>query len=192
MLYPVISGVFWEGWLRDLIISFIAFSGVAIVSGGLAWLLMQRRAVVMSDGGIAENTSGDGKFALLPSDLHGWNWAAFFWGWLWGARYRSYMTMLIFIPVTLFVLPLLLSGLGTTVPDWMIAWLPYDFIAICLIAIYCGTRGNFWAWQNNVWKSVEQFKQVQDQWARWSLMAFLFTAIILMAISVIARVWPLW
>jgi hypothetical protein len=28
-------------------------------------------------------------------------------------------------------------------------------------------RGNEWAWKNKEWQSVEQFKIVQRQWARW-------------------------
>lgn len=192
MLYPVITGVFWEGWLRDLTISLILFVGVAIVFGLPAWLLMGQKSVMISEGGIAENTSGDGKFALLPADLRGWNWGAFFWGWLWGARYRSWLTLLLFLPAGLFVLPLFLAGLDVTPPAWMITWLPYEFIAICLFSVYCGIKGNDWAWRNNVWKSVEQFKQIQNQWARWSLMAFLCIVILLLACSLIASVWPLW
>ena len=32
----------------------------------------------------AENTSGRGPDAVLPSELRGWNWGAFFLNWVWG------------------------------------------------------------------------------------------------------------
>ena len=79
----------------------------------------------------------------VPPELGGWNWAAFGLNWIWGLAHRSYAPLLVFVPFV-----------GLVVP----------FIA--------GAMGNRWAWRNGRWDSVEQFKRVQQRWARYTLLSY--------------------
>ena len=35
------------------------------------------------------NSSGRGMFAELPAEVRGWNWGAFWLGWIWGIKNRT-------------------------------------------------------------------------------------------------------
>ena len=65
------------------------------------------------------NTSGEGKGALVPEELKGWNWGAFFLTWIWGIGNSTYIALLMFIPLVNMILPFVL-----------------------------GAKGNEWAWKN--------------------------------------------
>ena len=91
-----------------------------------------------------QNTSGMGKSAVVPSEIKGWNWGAFWLGWIWGIRNRTWIAFLEFIPY------------------FGIVW-----------AFILGAKGNKWAWQNQKWDSIEQFKKSQHRWAKWGLIIFL-------------------
>jgi len=101
-----------------------------------------------SEGAVSEsegqNTSGTGRLAILPAELKGWNWGAFWLGWIWGIRNRTWIAFLEFIPY---------FGLVWT------------FIL--------GAKGNKWAWQNQKWDSIEQYKASQRRWAMWGLIIFI-------------------
>jgi len=82
------------------------------------------------------NTSGHGDNAVLPVELKGWNWGAFFFNWIWGIGNNSYLPFLIFIPFAFLIVPFV-----------------------------CGAKGNSWAWKNKKWDSIDQFKSNQRKWA---------------------------
>ena len=82
------------------------------------------------------NTSGQGKFAVIPPEIKGWNWGAFFFNWLWGIANSTYIALLCLIP----------------------------FVNIIMIFVL-GAKGNEWAWKNKRWYTIEQFKRVQRNWA---------------------------
>lgn len=86
----------------------------------------------------SENTSGYGKKALVPPEIRGWNWGAFFLNWIWGIGNSTHIALLMFVPFVNLVMPFVL-----------------------------GAKGNEWAWRNRTWRSVEQFKKTQRRWA-WS------------------------
>ena len=94
----------------------------------------------------AENTSGRGPDAVLPSELRGWNWGAFFLNWVWGLGNQTYISLLMFVPPATFVMPIVL-----------------------------GVRGNQWAWAHNTWESTEHFRRVQRNWARVGVAAVTIT-----------------
>ncbi len=96
-----------------------------------------------------ENTSGHGKMAMLPPEIKGWNWGAFFFNWLWGIANNTYIALLCFIP----------------------------FVNIIMIFIL-GAKGNEWAWQNKRWNSIEHFKRVQKNWALVGFILFILSIII--------------
>ena len=87
-----------------------------------------------------ENTSGQGKSAVVPMELDRWNWGAFLLNWIWGIGNDTYIALLMFVPgvniVMLFVL---------------------------------GFKGNRWAWRNKRWIDVDHFKRVQRKWAIWGV-----------------------
>ncbi len=90
-----------------------------------------------------ENTSGQGKSALVPPEVDRWNWGAFLLNWIWGIGNNTFIALLMFVPFVNFVMPFVL-----------------------------GAKGSSWAWRNKRWKSVEDFKRVQRKWALWSLIVF--------------------
>jgi len=87
-----------------------------------------------------ENTSGKGSLAIIPQEIRGWNWGAFFWGWLWGVSNKVWISLLTIIP----------------------------FIGFIML-IVLGIKGNEWAWQKRRWDSIEHFKRTQSAWAWWGL-----------------------
>ena len=84
-----------------------------------------------------ENTSGQGKGAILPDEAKGLAWGAFLMTWIWGVFNRTWLALLTFVP---------LVGL--------VVWVMLLF------------KGREWAWQNKQWDSVEHFNRVQRKWAK--------------------------
>jgi TPR repeat protein len=104
------------------------------MTGGL-WA--PRSAMWMLEGeNKMENTSGQGKAALVPPEVDRWNWGAFLLNWIWGLGNRVYIALLVFIPL----------------------------VNIVMIFVL-GAKGSAWAWRNKRWESVEHFKRVQRLWA---------------------------
>lgn len=89
---------------------------------------------------VIENTSGQGKTATVPGQIDRWNWGAFLLNWIWGIGNKTYIALLMFVPLVNIVMALML-----------------------------GLKGSAWAWRNKRWDSVEQFRAVQRKWAYWAL-----------------------
>lgn len=52
----------------------------------------------------------------------------------------------------------------------VLAFIPYMGILISMIfSVYCGVKGNEWAWENNDWKDINEFHAVQRKWAVWAI-----------------------
>lgn len=90
-----------------------------------------------------KNSSGQGKGATVPAEIDNWNWSAFLLNWIWGIRHNTFIALLMFVPLVNMVMPFVL-----------------------------GARGSAWAWRNNYWESVEQFREVQRKWAKWALLVY--------------------
>ncbi len=90
----------------------------------------------------------------VPEEIKGWNWAAFLLNWVWGLGNRTYIALLMFVPIV-------------------------NLIVIFML----GAKGNEWAWKNGNWNSVEQFKNTQRKWRNASI-AFYCIFIPVVAISV--------
>ncbi len=82
------------------------------------------------------NTSGQGPGAMVPAEVQGLNWGAFFWNWIWA----------------------IFNNAGVV---WIIVGLLFSPVA----SIYLLIKGNELAWQNKQWESVEAFKSTQRKWA---------------------------
>jgi hypothetical protein len=106
-----------------------------------------------------ENTSGQGRSALVPPEVDRWNWGAFLLNWVWGIGNSTFIALLMFVPFVNFVMPFVL-----------------------------GFKGSSWAWRNKRWQSIEDFKRVQRKWALWSLpvlaaIAFLIGGVFFLAMA---------
>jgi len=80
--------------------------------------------------------SGQGKNSAVPSEIKKWSWGAFWLNWVWGINNRTYIALLMFLPLVNIVMMFVL-----------------------------GAKGNQWAWQNKEWKDIEHFKRIQKKWA---------------------------
>jgi hypothetical protein len=83
---------------------------------------------------------------LVPEEVKGWNWGAFMYNIFWGLGNRTYLPLLMLIPV------------------FNIVWI---FVV--------GFKGNEWAWQSGDYKDVETFKAVQSTWSRAGLFQFIIS-----------------
>jgi len=90
------------------------------------------------------NTSGQGKGAVIPSEIKGWCWGAFFWGLIWAISNKVWIGLLGLIPYVGFIMTLVL-----------------------------GYKGKEWAWQSHKWDSVEHFNKVQHRWAVWGIVLYI-------------------
>ena len=79
--------------------------------------------------------SGMGKDSVVPEEIKGWNWGAFFLNWIWGIGNSTYIALLMFVPFVNFVMIFIL-----------------------------GAKGNEWAWKNRTWRDVQHFKTTQKKW----------------------------
>lgn len=82
------------------------------------------------------NNSGQGQSSVLPSEIRGFNWGAFFLSWIWALAHRTWIGLLALIPVV---------GL-----------------VMCFVL---GFKGNEWAWRNRHYPSIADFKKAQKSWA---------------------------
>jgi len=100
---------------------------------------------------VAENTSGQGKEAVLPDELKGLSWGAFLMGWIWGIGNRVWISFLEFVPIANVVMPFVLLF-----------------------------KGNEWAWAKKEWEDVDHFRRVQRRWTQvglglWGVVLVLIT-----------------
>jgi hypothetical protein len=102
---------------------------------------------------ILENTSGQGKAAVIPPEINRWNWGAFFLSWIWGLCNNVFIALLCFIPI----------------------------VNIIMIFVL-GAKGNEWAWQNKRWNSIEDFLRIQKRWALCGLSILIIIGLIGIAI----------
>lgn len=72
----------------------------------------------------------------MPNGVEGWCWGGFFLGWIWGLGNRTYWALLCLVP-------------GVNI----------------IMHFVLGVKGREWAWKNNTWQSVEDFKRVQRIWS---------------------------
>ncbi|MCX6000840.1 MAG: hypothetical protein NTU41_15010 [Chloroflexi bacterium] len=93
---------------------------------------------------LAGNTSGQGRLAVAPPEVRGWNWGAFFLTWIWGIGHGVWISLVCLIPYVNIV-----------------------------FAFVLGAKGNQWAWQSRQWESVDRFKKTQRIWAWVGLVVFL-------------------
>jgi hypothetical protein len=114
-------------------------------------------AISVQEEKITTNESGQGSASVLPEELKGWNWGAFFLSWIWGIGNSVWIAFLCFIPV----------------------------INIVMIFVL-GAKGNEWAWQNKKWNSIEHFRKTQRTWKRWGVALFIIGLVIAVIYGIVA------
>ena len=113
----------------------------------------------------APNDSGTPD-AQLPGELKGWNLGGLLIPFVWGPFNRVWIGSAVLSVGLLPVPPLL--GLLVYGP----------------IAMFVGMRGNELAWRARKWDSVDHFRSVQSQWAKWGGICFIiFVITILISVS---------
>lgn len=95
------------------------------------------------------NNSGGGKGIIVPDNVKGWSWGAFFLTWIWGIGNKTWFSFLTLLPYV---------GL--------------------VFSIILGFKGREWAWRNKRWESFEHFEQVQKRWSFWGVTLVLGVAIL--------------
>jgi len=103
-----------------------------------------------------ENTSGSGYSAVVPEEITGLNWGAFFIPVIWGIFHKVWLGVLCLAPVVGFVLPFVLL-----------------------------VKGNDWAWQSKRWDSIDQFKRTQKKWMYWGIAAFVAPFVLILGIGLV-------
>jgi hypothetical protein len=103
-----------------------------------------------------ENTSGQGKLAVIPAGIDKWNWGAFLLNWIWGLGNSTFIALLVLLP----------------------------FVNIVMVFVL-GAKGNKWAWQNKKWDSIEQFQRVQGQWSKWAVIVFVAIIVLSIAAAML-------
>jgi len=88
----------------------------------------------------------------IPDEVKGWNWGAFMFNIFWGIGNKSYLPLLVLIPI------------------FNLVW----FFVV-------GFKGNGWAWQKGNYTDIETFKAVQKTWNRAGLVFFILWIIGLLA-----------
>ncbi|MEZ7821033.1 MAG: ribonuclease G [Patescibacteria group bacterium] len=86
---------------------------------------------------------------LNHPEIRKFNWSAFSDSIFWGIGNKCYITLL------------------TLIPFFGIVWM-----------FVCGFKGNQWVWENGEYKTIEEFKMVQDTWNRAGLARFIYNIVI--------------
>jgi len=105
-----------------------------------------------------DNTSGQGGYAPVPAEIDRWNWGAFLLSWIWGLGNRTYIALLMFVPLVNLVMPFVL-----------------------------GAKGSAWAWRNRRWRDVADFRRAQRLWAIWGVVLWA-ALIGVVAVAILAAV----
>lgn len=110
-----------------------------------------------------EYSSANRLSAAEEKEIDGWNWGAFFFGWIWGVFNKVYVALIQLVcnVVVFFVKG---SGLLTAAAVFQLASLG--------IAIWLGVKGSRLAWNQNAYDSFEHFKRVRHGWNVAALITF--------------------
>lgn len=98
----------------------------------------------------------------IPTELDEFNWGAFLLTFIWGIRFRVWITLLA-IPLILFQMPLKLN------------WLLY-----IILQFYCGFYGNKLAYQTQYNKTAKEFRKQQEKWSITAITLYILLPVIFM------------
>jgi Flp pilus assembly protein TadD len=135
--------------LGSIVLALFFYSSLfAMINGILVTLRFQA---------LSSDASVEKDFSDLPYKFHGWSWAGFSLGWVWGVYHRVYFSYLALIPIIGF------------------------FVRIVL-----GAKGYEYAWKRIKYANADHFLKSQKNWNWWGLMKLsLSSALILIYACVI-------
>jgi hypothetical protein len=85
----------------------------------------------------------------------GFNWGAFYFGWIWGLNHRK--------PILLLMLPISI----------VLGFIPILGVLISLgIQIWVGFQGNQWAWDSGRFNTIAQMEECENVWKKWAIAMF--------------------
>ncbi len=99
----------------------------------------------------------------MPAELQDFNWGAFLLTFIWGIKYRAWITLLA-IPLIWIQMPLFLN-----------------WILLFVLQLYCGFNGNKWAYQVEYWKKPADFRRTQILWAIAAVLIHIIVPFIILA-----------
>lgn len=111
---------------------------------------------------LEENRSPDN----FPKELRGFNWGAFILTFIWGIPHKAWIT-LIAIPLILIQLPM-----------------GFNWLLLTAFQIYCGVKGNEWAYKNDYRMTNAQFRTKQTRWGCLSMCISALIPLVFMLICV--------
>lgn len=98
----------------------------------------------------------------FPEKINQFNWGAFILTPIWGLFNNSPIACLVIV----------------------LGFIPFIGILLSfLFALYCGIKGNEWAWKNKNWTNIRQFHYIQKKWAQAGIIVEI---IMIIAISTFA------
>jgi len=128
------------------------------------------------------NTSGQGKNAIVPKEIKGWNIGAFILTWIWGLCHHILLSSYVFvICVGIVILNIILGSFNPN--NWFkltifpIILFPIFPIVNLGLAIILAVKGNEWAWRAQHYDSIKAFKTREKKWA--------FSAILIMLLIIL-------
>ena len=101
----------------------------------------------------------------MPKELQDFNWAAFFLTFIWGTKFKA--------PITFLAIPLILIQLP----------LGLNWLLLAGLQLYCGIKGNEWAYKQESWKKSKDFRITQMKWAAVAVGSWIIVPLILLTIS---------
>ncbi|MFZ2414414.1 MAG: DUF2628 domain-containing protein [Minisyncoccia bacterium] len=115
------------------------------------------------------NTSGQGRNAVVPKEIKGWNWGAFLLSWIWGLSHRVWVTIIL---ILIFSIPVFMgymclditTGFSSRLFISLIRLLVLSPIMNFIIGIILGIKGNEWAWRSRRYDSTDKFKIKEKKW----------------------------
>lgn len=112
-------------------------------------IVFLRRKTTYSEGNY-DARSGKGEQSVVPEEISGWNWGAAGLGWIWGVYHNVWISLL--------------------------NWVPFVNLVFWIVL---AIKGNEWAWRNNQWRSIEEFKAAQRKWTPWGIIFFVLWILII-------------
>ena len=130
--------------------------------------------LLASTGGFVNN-SGQGLSAAVPAELQGWSWAAFLMNWIWCIPHNAWLGLIV--------------TLGGGFVQGILSRVAHVPIPLSLIgAIWCGMKGNEWAWQNRQWESLQQFRDTQSVWLKWGIILLIIGVVGGVILAIVAAI----
>jgi hypothetical protein len=120
------------------------------------------------------NNSGQGPGTPVPAELQGWSWAAFLMNWIWCIPHNAWLGLVVTLG----------GGLVGGILGHVHVPIPLALVG----AIWCGVKGNEWAWQNRRWESIQQFRDTQSVWLKWGIALLIVGVVFAIVFAIIAVV----